>query len=274
MRVNCKGLSCADGCAHPGADGCAHPGVDAGVREVDRQLISIRGLQKSYRSTAGVQYVLRDVVLQVQPGEFVVILGVSGSGKTTLLNLIGGMDQPEDGELLVCGTQLARVSESHLARFRRDCIGFVFQSYNLLPTLTARENVEAALEVTGRFTPKQCRELSFAQLEAVDLARKADSLPEQLSGGEQQRVAVARALAKRPPLVLADEPTGNLDRDTGRGIWSLMHQLNRETGAAFLVVTHDPTVARNADRVYRIEQGYLRAMLPEHEHPRVALDLA
>ncbi len=254
MGVNGKGLHC--------------------VGEANGRLISIRGLQKSYRSTAGVQYVLRDITLQIERGEFVVILGVSGSGKTTLLNLIGGMDQPEDGGLLVCGTQLAEVTESHLARFRRECIGFVFQSYNLLPTLTARENVEAALEVTGRFAPRQCRELALAQLAAVGLAGKADSLPEQLSGGEQQRVAMARALAKRPPLVLADEPTGNLDRDTGRGIWSLMHQLNRETGAAFLVVTHDPAAALDADHVYRIEQGYLRAVLPGRELPRAALDLA
>jgi putative ABC transport system ATP-binding protein len=251
------------------------------IREVSRcadglddRLVSIRGLSKSYRSTAGIQYVLRDMTLQVRGGEFVVILGVSGSGKTTLLNLIGGMDQPESGELLVCGMHLEQVTESRLACFRRDSIGFVFQSYNLLPTLTARENIEAGLEVTGRFSPKQCRELALTNLAAVGLTPKADSLPEQLSGGEQQRVAVARALAKRPPLVLADEPTGNLDRDTGLDIWSLMHRLNRETGAAFLVVTHDPTAALEADRVFRIEQGYLRAVLPGHEVPRAALDVA
>jgi putative ABC transport system ATP-binding protein len=247
------------------------PGCAGGLAD---RLISIRGLNKSYRSSAGIQYVLRDISLQVERGEFVVILGVSGSGKTTLLNLIGGMDQPEYGELLVCGTQLEQIRESELARFRRDCIGFVFQSYNLLPTLTARENVEAALEVTGRFSPKQCRDLSLENLDAVGLALKADALPEQLSGGEQQRVAVARALAKRPPLILADEPTGNLDRDTGRGIWDLMHRLNRETGAAFLVVTHDPAAAAGADRILRIEQGLLRAVRHGPEPLPEAADVA
>jgi putative ABC transport system ATP-binding protein len=222
--------------------------------------VSVQALQKAYRSAAGVQRVLRDISLRVEPGEFVVILGVSGSGKTTLLNLVGGMDRPESGELHVCGTRLANASETELARFRRDSIGFVFQSYNLLPTLSARENVEAALEVTGRFDPRECRALALAQLDAVGLAAKADSLPAQLSGGEQQRVAVARALAKRPPLVLADEPTGNLDRDTAREIWGLMHRLNRETGAAFLVVTHDPVAAEAADRAFRLERGSLRAV--------------
>ncbi len=238
------------------------------------RIVCMEGLHKSYRTTAGVQYVLRDLSLQVRRGEFVVILGVSGSGKTTLLNLIGGMDQPESGGLWVCGTHLAGATETQLARFRRDCIGFVFQSYNLLPTLTACENVEAALEVTGRFSPARCREVALAQLQEVGLAHKADSLPEQLSGGEQQRVAVARALAKRPPLILADEPTGNLDRDTGREIWDLMHRLNLETGTAFLVVTHDAAAAEDADRVFRIEQGLLGPVQPALLHRRGAVGVA
>jgi ABC-type lipoprotein export system ATPase subunit len=212
--------------------------------DLNGRFLSLQGLYKAYRATSGVQYVLRDVSLQVEQGEFVVILGVSGSGKTTLLNLIGGMDQPESGELQVCGTRLSNASETELARFRRDCIGFVFQSYNL------------------------------AHLEAVGLAEKADSLPEQLSGGEQQRVAVARALAKRPPLVLADEPTGNLDRDTAREIWRLMHRLNRETGVTFLVVTHDPAAAEKADRVFRIEQGSLCAVPWDSELHREAANPA
>ncbi len=221
------------------------------------RLIHIRGLHKIYPSSAGTQYVLRDVELDIRRGQFVVILGVSGSGKTTLLNLLGGLDRPQSGELQVCGVGLSGASETELARLRREKIGFVFQSYNLLPTLTARENVEAALEVTRRFTPAESRRRAFEQLEAVGLAAKADALPRQLSGGEQQRVAVARALAKRPPVVLADEPTGNLDRDTAGEIWDVMHRLNRASGAAFVVVTHDERAAEAADRVLRIERGRL-----------------
>jgi len=225
-------------------------------------LIRIAGLHKGYRSGNRVLPVLQDLDLEVHPGEFVVILGISGSGKTTLLNLIGGIDRADRGALGVCGVSLPGASETDLARFRRDHIGFVFQSYNLLPTLTARENVEAALEVTRLYGRRMARLRADEFLTAVGLADKVAAFPAELSGGEQQRVAVARALAKEPPLVLADEPTGNLDSETGAETWDLMDRLRRKSGAAFLVVTHDPRAASRADRVFTIVKGYLQPTTP------------
>jgi putative ABC transport system ATP-binding protein len=234
----------------------------------ERPLIRIAGLRKAYRSGRRRVPVLDDLDLEVRAGEFIVILGVSGSGKTTLLNLIGGIDRPDGGTLEVCGLSLDAASETELARLRRDAIGFIFQAYNLLPTLTARENVEAALEVTGLHSRSEAGRRAEAILAAVGLAEQAASFPAELSGGEQQRVAVARALAKAPPLVLADEPTGNLDGETGAEVWDLMHRLRRESGAAFLVVTHDAQAAGRADRVFRIRGGQLAPLA----HPAGPVD--
>jgi putative ABC transport system ATP-binding protein len=196
--------------------------------------------------------VLAEASLTVDGGEFVVVLGPSGSGKTTLLNLIGAMDTASSGSVHVAGVDLSRSSPSQSAVFRRDKIGFIFQFYNLFPTLTAAENVEAGLEVLRR--PEVMRR-TREYLDAVGLADRAGAFPAQLSGGQQQRVAIARAPAKEPPLVLADEPTGNLDRDTGEQIVRLMRDLNRRTGAAFVVVTHNAEIAKVADRVVHILGG-------------------
>jgi len=198
--------------------------------------------------------VLAEASMTVDQGEFVVVLGPSGSGKTTLLNLIGTMDMPSSGTVTVAGVDLGRGSQDECASFRRDTIGFVFQFYNLFPTLTAAENVEAGLEVL-RLSRSEVARRTREYLDAVGLADRAGAFPAQLSGGQQQRVAIARALAKEPPVVLADEPTGNLDRQTGEQIVRLMRDLNRRTRAAFMVVTHNAEIARSADRVVHISEG-------------------
>jgi len=198
--------------------------------------------------------VLAAASLTVDDGQFVVVLGPSGSGKSTLLNLIGAMDTPSSGSVLVAGVELSRSSQGQCAAFRRDKIGFIFQFYNLFPTLTAAENVEAGLEIL-RLSRSEVVRRTREYLDAVGLADRSGAFPAQLSGGQQQRVAIARALAKEPPLVLADEPTGNLDRDTGEQIVRLMRDLNRRTGTAFLVVTHNAEIAKVADRVVHILGG-------------------
>jgi putative ABC transport system ATP-binding protein len=192
--------------------------------------------------------VLSEASLVVERGQFIVVLGPSGSGKTTLLNLLGAMDTPSCGRVVVAGVDLGASSPDERVAFRRDKVGFVFQAYNLFPALTAAENVEVGLEILGLPRPEIARRTAV-YLEAVGLRDRAAAFPDQLSGGEQQRVAIARALAKEPPLVLADEPTGNLDRDTGGRVVALMKELNRRTGTAFVVVTHNAQIAELADRV-------------------------
>ncbi|MFP4635661.1 MAG: ABC transporter ATP-binding protein [Nitriliruptoraceae bacterium] len=193
--------------------------------------------------------------LQVPPGELVVVLGPSGSGKTTLLNLVGGIDQPTAGELEVDGQRLGAMDDAQLTAFRRDHVGFVFQFFNLVPTLTARENVALVLELTGHGEA----DTADSVLEQVGLADRADHFPGQLSGGEQQRVAIARAIAKQPPLLLCDEPTGALDLDTGRQILGVIQQLHRDRGMAVLLVTHNAVLADMANRVVRMRSGQIVA---------------
>lgn len=217
-------------------------------------LVQLSGLSKWYEQGPIRTTVLAEASLTVDGGQFVVVLGPSGSGKTTLLHLIGAMDTPSSGSVLVAGVHLSTSSPAECEAFRRDKIGFIFQFYNLFPTLTAAENVEAGLEVLG-LPRAELRRRTRGYLEAVGLADRAGAFPAQLSGGQQQRVAIARALAKEPPLVLADEPTGNLDRDTGEQIVRLMRDLNHRTGAAFIVVTHNAGIARVADRVVTIAGG-------------------
>jgi putative ABC transport system ATP-binding protein len=220
----------------------------------------IRGerLSKAYRNGSLIVPVFTNLSLRVLAGEFVAVLGVSGSGKTTLLNLLGGIDYPESGVLTVCGVSLSGASQRMLASFRRDNIGFVFQAYNLLPTLTARENVEAALEVMARYSRNECRERAEHFLNVVGLSDRLDAFPAELSSGQQQRVAVARALSKEPPVFLADEPTGNLDQKTARDMWSLMLRLNQQSKSVFLVVTHDSIAGSFADQVFEIDEGLLK----------------
>ncbi|NOQ52557.1 MAG: ATP-binding cassette domain-containing protein [Desulfuromonadaceae bacterium] len=219
-------------------------------------LIELRGLAKSFREGESERVIFRDLYAAVQEGEFVVLLGRSGSGKSTLLNLISGIELPNSGEVMVGGIFLSRLSEHQRTLFRRDHIGFVFQFYNLIPTLTVEENLLLPLELKGKIGPQQRRRVGEL-LEEVGLADRCASYPDRLSGGEQQRVAVARALIHEPLLLLADEPTGNLDVDTGRQVLDLLDRLVRRAGKTLLMVTHSAEAAALADRVLTIREGRL-----------------
>ena len=196
--------------------------------------------------------VLTDIFLDVPVGQFLAVSGPSGSGKSTLLGLIAGLDQPTAGGIAVAGVEITRLDEDALARFRRDTIGYVFQSFHLIPTLTALENVAIPLELGG--DPDALGQ-ARALLVEVGLADRVHHYPVQLSGGEQQRVAVARAVARRPRLLLADEPTGNLDSSTGKQIIELLVALNRHLGSTLVLVTHDPALAAYADRIVMLRDG-------------------
>jgi putative ABC transport system ATP-binding protein len=209
-------------------------------------------LQKSYRSGGRPLAALRNVSFQVEPGETVAIVGPSGSGKTTLLGLLAGLDRPSGGRVLLDGTDMGALSEDDRAKLRREKIGFVFQSFQLIPTLTARENVAVPLDLAGSGGgAARADEL----LERVGLGGRGHHYPTQLSGGEQQRVAVARAFIHRPSILFADEPTGNLDAATGERVIELMMELNREIGTTLVLVTHDPDLARRARRIIRLADG-------------------
>ena len=221
-----------------------------------RPLVELRAVTKSYAEGDSVREVLSGATLALHRGEFVVLLGRSGSGKSTLLNLISGIDQATHGEILVEGRDLGRMPERDRTLLRRERIGFIFQAFNLLPTLTVEENVRLPLELLGRSSAEasaRAREL----LGRVGLGARASSFPDRLSGGEQQRVAVARALAHAPPLLLADEPTGNLDEETGGQVLDLLEGLTRQGHACALIVTHEPAMAERADRVLTMENGRL-----------------
>jgi len=219
-------------------------------------LVELLDVSKAYAEGEAVREVLTGARLSLHRGEFVVLLGRSGSGKSTLLNLISGIDLPTRGSVLVEGRDSSKLSERERTLLRRERIGFVFQAFNLLPTLTVEENVRLPLELTGRTgaaADGRVREL----LSQVGLGGRERSFPDRLSGGEQQRVAVARALAHAPPLLLADEPTGNLDEQTGRQVLDLLEGLIRRDNACALVVTHDPDLAMRADRTLVMEGGQL-----------------
>jgi putative ABC transport system ATP-binding protein len=213
--------------------------------------VDLAGVSKSYRMGSSDVHALTGVDLSIEPGQFFVILGPSGSGKTTLLNLIGAIDTPTAGSITVGGTELGELDESARAAYRRASVGFVFQFFNLIPTLTASENVELIAELTdGDGGARAAEALGW-----VGLADRLHHFPSQLSGGEQQRVAIARALAKRPPLLLCDEPTGELDFETGRLILGLLRRLNFEREQTVLVVTHNAAIGEMADRVVRLHAG-------------------
>jgi putative ABC transport system ATP-binding protein len=220
-------------------------------------IVEMEGVGKSYRTGEVVAQVLRDVNLRIARDELVVMFGVSGCGKTTLLNLLGALDTPSAGTIVVDGEAISSMTERARTRFRATKVGFVFQFYNLLPTLTALENVEAALEILP-LKSAEIRRRGVHYLSAVGMEDKLAKFPAQLSGGEQQRVAIARALAKEPPLILADEPTGNLDEGTGLEVMRVMSDLRRRTGATMVVVTHNPRLTAFADRVLRIERGRIQ----------------
>ncbi|MEV2226034.1 ABC transporter ATP-binding protein [Nocardia vinacea] len=209
------------------------------------------GVCKTYGSGATQVTALSDVNLEVWPGEFVVLLGPSGSGKTTLLNLTGGIEEPSSGAIEVAGVDIGSLDYKQRTRLRRERVGFVFQFFNLVPTLTARENVEILAELTG----PNASDRSRAALERVGVGDVADRFPGQLSGGQQQRVAIARAIVKEPPLLLCDEPTGSLDLNTGRQVLAVLRDLAREGHHTVLLVTHNSEIARMADRVVWLHSG-------------------
>ena len=217
-------------------------------------MIRCTELRKTYRLGETEITALRGVSLEIPRGAFVAIMGQSGSGKSTLLHLIGGLDRPTGGELLVDGRLIAQMSDDQLTLFRRVEIGFVFQFFNLLPSLTAAENVALPL-VLGGVAKGDAEERVREILARVGLERRGQHLPEQLSGGEIQRVAIARALAYRPPILLADEPTGNLDSKTGESILGLLHRINRDDNCTVAMVTHSQEAARYTDRVIALRDG-------------------
>ena len=217
-------------------------------------ILSARGLKKSFGTPALPVWALRGVDLEVRSGEFLALVGPSGSGKTTLLNLIGALDVPTAGELTVLGHDVARLSRAERSRLRLRELGFVFQAYNLVPVLTARENVEFVLELQGM--PRDLRRVRAAEvLDELNLGELADRRPSALSGGQQQRVAVARAVAARPRLVLADEPTANLDGENAETLMHLMRDLRDSHRMTFLFSTHDPRVVAHAVRVVTLVDG-------------------
>lgn len=224
-------------------------------------MIEARGLTRTFRSGGRALEVLKSVELEIASGEFVAVAGPSGSGKTTLLGLLAGLDRPTAGRVIVDGQDLDALTEDERARFRVNRIGFVFQTFHLLPTLTALENVLVPLELAGRRaggpvnSPRESRARASALLDRVGLGDRAHHYPVQLSGGERQRVALARAFANRPRILFADEPTGNLDRETGARVARLIEQLNRDAGTTLVLVTHDAELARRADRILRLERG-------------------
>jgi len=228
-------------------------------------LVVMRDVRKVYRMGEVEVVALHIAELTIKRGEFVAILGPSGSGKTTLLNLIGGIDTPTSGTILFGGEDVSRLSRRELTVFRRENIGFVFQFFNLIPTLTAEENVRFAVDLASRDGVPPDRDPATL-LAKVGLAERTGHFPSQLSGGEQQRVAVARALAKAPKLILGDEPTGNLDFRTGKLVLSALREANREEGAAVVLVTHNMPLAAIADRVLQIRDGEI-ASQTVNEHP-------
>jgi len=221
------------------------PGADASV------LMSLENVSRTFVMGEVEVVALRDISLQIKAGEILVILGPSGSGKSTLLNIVGGMDRPSTGRVIYQGEDLSRVSDSRLGRFRRHEVGFVFQFYNLIPDLTARENVEIAASLVKN--PAVVDQV----LEEVGLRDRADHFPSQLSGGEQQRVSIARAMVKNPRLLLCDEPTGALDHQTGSLVLSLLADISRARGSAVVIVTHNTAIGDMADRVIRMRSGVL-----------------
>ena len=228
-------------------------------------IVEIRDLRKSYRRGDHIVPVLENITFDIERGEFVALMGPSGSGKSTLLNLIAGIDKVDGGSIRVDGTEITELSETDLARWRATHVGFIFQFYNLIPVLTAHENVELPLHLT-RITGRERREHVETALRLVGLADRMDHYPGQLSGGEQQRVAIARAVVADPTILVADEPTGDLDRVSAEEILSLMARLNRESRMTIIMVTHDPRAAEKAQVIRRLEKGFLN-----HAHSEATL---
>ena len=222
------------------------------------EVVKIESITRTYKIGKVETQALRGVDLCIENGEFTALIGPSGSGKTTLLQMIGCLDQPTQGRVLINNKDVTRLNRNQRADMRRGTIGFIFQFFALIPTLSAYENVEMPLLLNGH-TPKERRERVMELLQAVDLVDRANNRPDQLSGGQQQRVAVARALAPNPTLVLADEPTANLDTENGKQVMDIMQRLNRETGVTFIFATHDPRVISYARRVVTLHDGLIES---------------
>ncbi|MGD0281572.1 MAG: ABC transporter ATP-binding protein [Dissulfurispiraceae bacterium] len=225
--------------------------------EADKQpIVEIQNLSKSYRKGSQIVPVLDGITFDIKEGEFLALMGPSGSGKSTLLNLIAGIDKADSGTIKVGAIDITALTETQLARWRADNVGFVFQFYNLIPVLTAFENVELPLLLTS-LSRKERREHAEAALSIVGLADRMDHYPGQLSGGQQQRVAIARAVITDPAIIVADEPTGDLDRVSAGEILDLMERLNAESGKTIIMVTHDPRAAEKAHVIKHLEKGVL-----------------
>jgi putative ABC transport system ATP-binding protein len=230
-------------------------------------IVRLIAVSKTYGQGEAEVHALRDVDLAVHPGEVIVVLGPSGSGKTTLLNVMGAIEPATTGRVILGGQDLAGAGGEHLAQVRRDNVSFVFQFFNLVATLTAEENVRLIAELTSRI-PRVDMDVAVAEtLAAVGLARRGDHFPGQLSGGEQQRAAIARALVTRPRLLLCDEPTGALDLETGRAVLGLLQDQAVQAGRGVVIVTHNSGVAAMADRVIRVHDGQLTQVLAQAPRP-------
>ena len=246
----------------PRADGgAAASGVIPAPAGIQQPLISLRGVSKSYRRGGQIVPVLNDITFDVQRGDFLGLMGPSGSGKSTLLNLIAGIDKPDAGEILIDGVDITRLAESELADWRAGSVGFVFQFYNLMPVLTAFENVELPLILTS-LSRREHVEMALAM---VGLADRMDHSPNELSGGQQQRVAIARAVVTDPKLIVADEPTGDLDRHSAEEVLTLLDRLNVELGKTILMVTHDRRAADRAHAIMYLDKGELSSAGDLHE---------
>jgi putative ABC transport system ATP-binding protein len=219
-------------------------------------MVEIKDLHKSFETGGEVTRVLQGLDLVAQEGEAVMVMGPSGCGKTTLLNLLGGIDSPNEGSIVVAGQDVTRMGPRELGLYRRGRVGFIFQFYNLLPTLTARENVELGIELVLR-DERAVRERAAKYLDLVGLSDRAGLFPQELSAGQQQRVAIARALAKEPRLVLADEPTGNIDEERARSVMELMERLRGELGTTFVIVSHNASLREYVDRTLVLRMGRL-----------------
>jgi len=220
-------------------------------------MVDVRNVTKVYRRDAEELVVLNGLSLQVQEGDYAALMGPSGSGKSTLLNLIAGIDKPTSGDVVVAGTNVAQLGETELASFRSHNVGFIFQFYNLIPVLNATENVELPLLLTN-LSKAERRERALTALKVVGLADRASHYPRQLSGGQEQRVAIARAIVTDPKVLVADEPTGDLDAKSAHEILDLMGALNKDFGKTIVMVTHDPRAAERAKTQHHLEKGVLR----------------
>lgn len=222
-----------------------------------QSILQVQGLKKNYETEAGIIPILKGIDIQIYRGEVVSIIGPSGSGKSTLLGLLGSLDIPSEGHIIIGNEDITSLSEENLADFRAKKIGFVFQSYNLVTTMTAEENVMMALMCAGMKNRKEMIQKAREMLDLVGMKERYHHLPSQLSGGQQQRVAIARALVNNPAIVIADEPTGNLDTKTGQTILDLIFQLRDQFNMTFIIATHDSYVAKLSDRILQIEDGLL-----------------